>query len=264
MGRVGAVLATAVAVSISVLAVGCGDEGSDDNVRNPNIAGARVAWGEPTGGDPIGVVMLIHGGGWERDDSGYEEQRENADNFEDRGYVTVAIGYDKGARGFRQVDAIYREARERYPDLPVCASGISAGGHLALMLAAREPELDCVIALAAPTDLTTLAAQDPAGDEGYKAAVDAFGKNQLSRFSPIRYADRIKAKVLLIVAESDPVAVPEQSRELADALPSAELLVLPPGPIPVPWAHFGGVEEGAQNIVIDRGFDFLEEATQAG
>jgi acetyl esterase/lipase len=264
MGRVGAALAAVTALSILSVAVGCGGESHDDRVRNPNIAGARVAWGEPPGGDPVGVVMLIHGGGWERDDTGYEEQRKNAENFERRGYVTVAIGYDKGARGFRQIDAVYEEVRERYPELPVCASGISAGGHLALMLATREPELDCVIALAAPTDLTTLGEQDPSGDEGYKAAVDAFGANRLARFSPIRYADRIKADVLLIVAESDPVALPEQSRELAEALPGAELLILPPGPIPVPWAHFGGVEEGAEDVVIDRGFDFLDAATQAG
>jgi acetyl esterase/lipase len=241
--------------------VGCGEEGHDDELREPNVGGARLSWGEPPGGDPIGVVMLIHGGGWERSYSGYEEQRENAENFQDKGYATVAIGYDEGAKGFRQVVATYEEARERYPDLPICASGLSAGGHLALMLATREPDLDCVIALAAPTDLTSLAEQDPEGDEAYVAAVSAFGRNRLARFSPIRYADRIRAKVLLMVAEDDPVAPAEQVRELARALPGSELLVLPPGPVPVPWAHFGGVQPNADDVVVERTFDFLDAST---
>jgi acetyl esterase/lipase len=264
MGRVGAVAVTAVLLSTLAGPVGCGEEGHDDELRDPNVGGARLSWGEPPGGDPIGVVMLIHGGGWERSYSGYEEQRENAVNFEDKGYATVAIGYDKGAKGLRQVVATYEEARKRYPELPICASGLSAGGHLALMLAAREPDLDCVVALAAPTDLTALAAQDPEGDEAYEAAVRAFGERRLAKYSPIRYADRIKAKVLLMVAAADPVAPAAQVRELAQVLPGSELLVLPPGPVPVPWAHFGGVQEDAQEVVVERTLDFLDASTKAG
>jgi acetyl esterase/lipase len=261
MGRVGAVAVAAMLFSTFAGVVGCGGD-DDAGLRDPEVAGARVSWGEPNDRDPVGVLMLIHGGGWERSDSGYEEQRANANNFEDEGYATVAIGYDKGAKGFRQVEAVYQEARERYPDLPICASGISAGGHLSLMLATREPDLACVIALSAPTDLTTLGAQDLAGDEGYKAATEAFGRGKLAKFSPVRYADRIDAKVLLISAEADPVAPPDQSRELEAALPGVELLILPPGPVPVPWTHFGGVEEDAQELAIERILEFLEQSTE--
>ena len=86
---------------------------------------------------------------------------------------------------------VYNAARQRYPDLPICAVGISAGGNLALNLATREPDLDCVVALSAPTDLTTVARQDPKGEEAYKAAVAAFGKDALVKFSPVRHADAI-------------------------------------------------------------------------
>ena len=263
MGRIGAVAVTAVLFSTLAGVVGCGGGDDDAGLRDPEVAGARVSWGEPNDRDPVGVVMLIHGGGWERSYSGYEEQRENAENFQDKGYATVAIGYDEGAKGFRQVVATYKEARRRYPDLPICASGLSAGGHLALMLATREPDLDCAIALAAPTDLTSLAEQDPEGDEAYKAAVRAFGRNRLAEYSPIRYADRIKARVLLMVAEDDPVAPVAQVEEFARMLPRSELLVLPPGPVPVPWAHFGGVEPDAQEVVVERTFDFLDAATRS-
>jgi dipeptidyl aminopeptidase/acylaminoacyl peptidase len=251
------VAATALLVLCAI--AGCG-EGDDDGDGGPGAA--RVSWGEPS--DPKAVVMLIHGGGWQPSDSGYEEQKANAENFQDQGYATVAIGYDEGATGFRQVVDVYREAERRYPDLPICASGISAGGNFALMLATREPDLDCVVTLAAPTDLTTIAQQDPEGDEAHQAAVEAFGEDQLAKFSPVRFADRINAKVLVISAATDPLDPPAQTRELAQALPDAETLILPPGPVPVAFAHWGGVQPDAQEIVVERIFDFLEEATQSG
>ena len=257
--RATAVLVVATALAILSATAGCG-VGDDDGGGGTDVGAARVSWGAPE--DPKGVVMLIHGGGWQPSNSGYEEQKANAENFEDQGYATVAIGYDEGARGFQQVVDVYREARKRYPDLPICASGISAGGNLALMLATREPDLACVAALAAPTDLTSLARQDPEGDEAYQAAVEAFGQDQLGKFSPVRYADRIKAKVLLISAETDPLDPPDQTRELAQALPGAETLILPPGPVSVPFAHYGGVQPDAQEIVVQRVFDFLDEATR--
>lgn len=249
----------ATALLIVCAFAGCGG-GDDDGEDGPGAA--RVSWGEPS--DPKAVVMLIHGGGWQPSDSGYEEQKANAENFQDQGYATVAIGYDEGAKGFRQVVDVYREAQRRYPDLPICASGISAGGNLALMLATREPDLTCVVALAAPTDLTSLAEQDPEGDEAHQAAVKAFGKDQLAKFSPVRYADRIKAKVLLILSESDPVDPVDQGEELARVLPDLELLVLPPGPVQAAFAHWGGVQPDAQQIVVERVVEFLDAATQTG
>jgi dipeptidyl aminopeptidase/acylaminoacyl peptidase len=254
-------LATAALLTLSA-AVGCGSEGHDTGTGEAGLGGARVSWGEPEGRNPRAVVMLIHGGGWQRSDPGYEEQKANAKTFQNRGYATVAIGYDEGAKGFRQVVDVYEQARQRYPSLPICASGVSAGANLALMLATREPELDCVLALSAPTDLTSLAKQDPEGDEAYQAAVTAFGKDQLAKFSPVRYVDSIKAKVLLIAAEGDPIVPAGQGRELARALPGSELLVLPPGPVHAQWAHYAGVQPNAQDIAIKRDFDFLNQATQ--
>jgi dipeptidyl aminopeptidase/acylaminoacyl peptidase len=243
---------------------GCG--GSDGGGTTPplpdKVAGAPVTWGEPSGGNPKAVVMLIHGGGWQPSRFEYEGQKEAGKSLNGQGYATVAIAYDTGAKGFKQIVATYRVARKHYPDLPICANGISAGGHLALMLATREPDLACVETLSAPTDLTTLAQQDPSGDEGYQAAVEAFGRDQLAKFSPARYADRIKARVLMVIAASDPAAPVAQGEELADALPGAQLMVVPPGPVPVPWAHFGGVQPDAQDQVLKRQLDFLDSVAQ--
>jgi dipeptidyl aminopeptidase/acylaminoacyl peptidase len=257
-----AVLASA-GLAILLAVAGCGGDGNKSDTGLPGFDGARVSWGEPDGGDPTALMMLLHGGGWQRSDSGYEEQKANAKVVQEQGYATVAVGYDAGAKGFQQVVDVYKAARQRYPDLPICAVGISAGGNLALNLATREPDLDCVVGLSAPTDLTTIARQDPKGQEAYKAAVTAFGKDALVRFSPARHADSIRAKVLLIAADTDPIVPAAQSRELAQALPGAQLVDLSPGPDPVQWAHFGAVQPNAQQIVIQREFGFLKQATAA-
>jgi dipeptidyl aminopeptidase/acylaminoacyl peptidase len=260
----GAALA-AVLLVLSLTA--CGQTAPDfgqngGKLGEQTIAGAKVDWGEPSNGDPVGVVMLLPGGGWQRNDAEYQGQRQAGKSLQGQGYATVAIEYDSGIKGFKQILAIYKDARKRYPDLPICANGISAGGHWALMLATREPDLACVETLSSPTDLTTVAQQDPSGDETYAAALRAFGQGGLARWSPLDYANKIKAKVLLVAAESDPVVPAEQSRELARALPGAQLLVVPPGPDQVVWAHYGGVQPDAQNAVLQREVDFLKAATQ--
>jgi dipeptidyl aminopeptidase/acylaminoacyl peptidase len=255
------VLAAAIAI---LVVAGCGGGGGGEGDLLPKtVDGARVSWGLPDG-HPAGLVMLIHGGGWKASANGYEQQKANAEVVQREGYATVAIDYAEGARGYRQVVSVYGAARRRYPGLPVCAVGISAGGNFALTLAAQEPDLDCVIALSAPTDLTTIAQQDPDGDEAHRAAIETLGRKELRAFSPALRAGRIRAKVLLIAADTDPVVPAAQSRELARALPGAQLLDLPAGAAPAEFAHFGGVQPGAQNTVIDREFAFLRSATRSG
>jgi acetyl esterase/lipase len=260
----GAALA-AVLLVLSLTA--CGETAPDigqngGKLGEQKIAGAKVDWGEPSNGNPVGVVMLLPGGGWQRNDAEYQGLRDAAKSLQGQGYATVPIEYDSGVKGFRQIQAVYKAAQKRYPNLPICANGISAGGHWALMLATRAPDLACVETLAAPTDLTTLAQQNPSRNEAIAAAIATFGQGGLARWSPVTYANKIKAKVLLIAAESDPVVPADQSRELAQALPGAQLMVAPPGPVQVPWAHYGGVATDAQDNVITREIDFLKAATQ--
>jgi acetyl esterase/lipase len=258
------VIGALAAVVVVVLALTAFSKDPPDVDLPPREPGeARVSWGEPEEGEPRGVVMLLHGGGWQPSDRGFLQQKENAVTLNDEGYATVAVGYAGGATGFTQVKQVYRQARKRYPNLPICVSGISSGGHLGLMLATQEPDLACVINLSGPVDLTTLAKQDEDADEGYRAAVAAFGKDALKKYSPIRLADRIKARVLMIVAEDDPVNPVEQADELERALPSAEVLVLPKGPEKLPFAHFGGVEPEAIEVALERELDFLSESMPA-
>src|SRR5207245_957892 len=147
--------------------------------------------------------------------------------YERLGYATLTVDYRAGAEGIDDVDAFYHSARRRVGrDLPICAIGASAGGHIALMLAVRNPDLACVIDLEGPTDLTSLAP----GSAAYDFAVRPFGKSELAAFSPALQARAIRAKVMLAFARNDPLVPVNQGVEMARALPGARLIVLPPGP----------------------------------
>src|SRR4051794_7245807 len=219
------------ALLISLAAIGCG--GTDVDINQNGGGHALVSWGKPAGGNPKGVVILLHGGGWQPSQPAYEAEMPTAAQLQRLGYATVVIGYDEGAAGFQEIRRVYSQVGRRYPGLPVCVHGYSAGANLGLMLAAREPDLTCVLGLAAPTDLTTLKQQ---GDtEAYDLAVKAFGEGQLADWSPVNDARRINAKVLLIAAQTDPTVPVEQSREFAQALPGTQLDVIPAGSTPVSW-----------------------------
>ena len=150
------VLILAAALMMTLAVIGCGGTSVDVN----NGGDALVKWGKPAGGqEPKGVVMLLPGGGWQPNPTAYRSEMPTAAQLQQLGLATVVVGYGEGATGFREVRQVYLQARKRYPGVPVGAHGESAGGNLALMLAAREPGLTCVIGLAAPTDLTALKAQ---------------------------------------------------------------------------------------------------------
>jgi dipeptidyl aminopeptidase/acylaminoacyl peptidase len=248
------------ALLISLATIGCGGTNVDIKGSGHQVA---VKWGKPKGGqEPKGVVMLLPGGGWQPNKTAYLGLIPTAEELQSLGFATVVVGYGEGATGFQDVKQAYEKTRQRYPGLPICAQGVSAGGNLALMLAAREPGLTCVVGLATPTDLTAL--KDQGGDEAYDMAVTAFGEDQLANWSPIRYADRIKAKVLLINGENDPVDPVEQGREFARKRPQTELVILPEGSVPVPSLHGATVTPQAAQSAIQRGFFFLVQSLVEG
>jgi dienelactone hydrolase len=249
----------AAALPILVAIAGCGNTNNGVGPAPAKVDGALLAWGVPPSGSPKAVVMLIPGGGWEVPNPGFREMKASAPTIQQHGYATVAIRYGAGSKAVQQVQDVYRAAQRQFPGTPICATGVSAGGHLALMLATREPSLKCVVALSSPTDLTTLAGQG--GQLAHQLAVKAFGANRLAEFSPVNHAKQIKARVMLINADADPVVPVEQGRELKAALPRTQLTILPPGPVPAEFAHFGGVQADAATNVLKQEFAFIKSAT---
>jgi len=109
-------------------------------------------------GQPRGVVLVLHSGGWDSGDGDkwLADVRPAARRMNRRGWIAVNYSYAAGSASLRDVRAEFRRIRRRWPRLPVCAYGESSGGHLALMLAARYRTLACAITMGAPTDLFTL------------------------------------------------------------------------------------------------------------
>jgi dipeptidyl aminopeptidase/acylaminoacyl peptidase len=248
------------ALLISLAAVGCG--GTNVDINQNGGGHALVSWGKPAGGNPKGVVILLHGGGWQPSRDGYEAEMPTAAQLQQLGYATVVIGYDAGATGFQEIRRVYSQVRRRYHGLPTCVHGFSAGGNLGLMLAAREPGINCVLGIAAPTDLTALRQQG--GTEAHDLAARAFGEDQLSNWSPVHYAGQIKAKVLLIAAQDDPVVPIAQAREFAHALPRTQVDVIPAGSTPLVWLHGAKVNPEAAQAAIQQGFTFLTQELNGG
>jgi acetyl esterase/lipase len=143
----------------------------------------------PGGEGPHPVVVLVHGGCWEAP-WGFDHVRSLAAALTAEGYATWSLGYrrlgDPGggwpgtledvARG---ADHLKTVAARRGLDLArVVAVGHSAGGHLALWLAARSGQvggleilrapgalrLRGVVSLAGITDLEAAAADEVCGD----------------------------------------------------------------------------------------------------
>jgi acetyl esterase/lipase len=177
-------------------------------------------WGRPSaafqGKPPRGWVVVIHAGGWQF--VGPSAVRlygaPFASYFNRHGWGTYDIDYRPRAQSLGDVLASYDQLRRRVgAKVPVCAFGGSAGGHLALMLAAYRRSLNCVITEAAFTNLVTFPTEPAwpingnplAGPEySYEHYILAsFGSKHLSYWSPVRHASTIRAHILMGSSQFD-------------------------------------------------------------
>jgi acetyl esterase/lipase len=171
-----------------------------------------------------GHLMMIHGGAWlddsdidgELDREGGQRGCELSDlrrkfpEFERRIRAAARIGYrvhvpdyfgvgrPNGARGadsLRQLAHFY-DHHVRGRRGPACASGGSAGGHLALMLGARR-RLDCILTRSVPVDISKRLLGGSYGHPGggaealYRLACDAFCPGE-RRNSPLFRASSVR------------------------------------------------------------------------
>lgn len=102
------------------------------------------------GGDPLPVIVMIHGGCWQQSVAGRELVRPAAGAFVERGFAVWSVGYrriDEAGGGYpgtfadvgRAVDLLRDEAAARNLDLSrIVFWGHSAGAHLALWAASRH------------------------------------------------------------------------------------------------------------------------------
>lgn len=193
------------------------------------------------------AVIWIHGGGWREGDkrTGSNQIGTFASDLVKRGYVAVSCNYRLVPKHTHpsQIDDAQRVVRwlrqqaDKYHIDPerIGAAGISAGGHLAAMLAvksAHQPQGDALdafssrvnaaVSLAGPSDfsdrpeLITPTINDALlGVAGGSA--DRL-KEIRAELSPITYVTRDAAPLLLIVGTKDPWVPNLHADVMADAL----------------------------------------------
>jgi acetyl esterase/lipase len=208
--------------------------------NHPAFAGAPAYCevGLPTGSHagkaPRGVMLLMHGGSWSVTGAGVVQlMRPEADRWRARGWETVNLTYRPGGRSLGDVLWFYDKARAWFgPDAAIGASGISAGAHLSLLLAANRAGVYSVISEAGPTDLTTIQGQgayNPAtglydftlGPRWvHNLGAAAFGEENLAAYSPGRQARSTlnRTRVLQAFAADDSIVPYRQAAALAGAL----------------------------------------------
>lgn len=208
----------------------------------------------PPGRDPknLPVVILPHGGPSSRDYPGFDWW---AQAFASRGYAVLQPNF-RGSTGYgvafrragnrewgRKVqsdisDGLAHLAAQGIVDPKrACIVGASYGGYAALAGVTLQQGLyRCAVAVAGVSDVAKMAITDireSGFDRTMKAALaqEVGAKSDLRAISPVTFAARADAPVLLIHGKDDLVVPFEQSRAMEAALQAAgkpvELLALP-------------------------------------
>jgi acetyl esterase/lipase len=210
---------------------------------HPGFLGAPAYYevGLPSGAyagqAPRGAMLVIHGGGWVTTGIGaVQASRAEANRWRARGFETVNLTYRGCGLSVSDATWFYDKARARFgAAAKICATGISAGGHLSLMLAATRPDVYCVDSIAGPTDLRTIQnqlaydattgtlGQTWGGRWAHNIAAAAFGEENLAAVSPAASATGpLRNTRLLQGVSADDALVPwEQATGLRDAVLAA-------------------------------------------
>jgi acetyl esterase/lipase len=153
------------------------------------------------------------------------------------GWTVYDVDYHSGGvRGLRELQAFYDSLRQSAPSAKVCTAGASAGAHLALMLAAHNPAIVCVVALAAPTDLHSLVRNGPIDVAMVRNGIGPDSGDLWRANSPVALLGRSRAATLLVTAADDHVVPWSQAAELEVVMRGqgaawVQALEMSPGPL---------------------------------
>jgi acetyl esterase/lipase len=145
--------------------------------------------GPRDGQAPYGVILGIHGGGWVEAGLGQLTIHRSAVEPGTRVARRRSTSITDHARvRFGRAAALRPCPRTVGPTTPICVTGQSASGHLALLLAADRTDIACEESLAVMTDLKALGAQEAVRASGSAprarprglaaAAAGAFGSGE--------------------------------------------------------------------------------------
>jgi dienelactone hydrolase len=198
----------------------------------------------------VGTVLLVHASGWAGyyDDPYYHDAKREIYEFIGHDLAAhhwrvVSIEYAAGEAGLTSVENAVRREHAAHPDQPLCLYGESSGAHLSLLAAANIPQVNCVIAVGAPTNLATWG--DPKAEPNLPdnvrqtiAAIKGkvFGPDPaaLAAWSPATQARRIRADILLAHETDDWIVPADQVGALRAHLPTAGAYTIPGAPPDAP------------------------------
>ncbi|KUK23950.1 MAG: Peptidase S9, prolyl oligopeptidase active site domain protein [Thermotoga sp. 50_1627] len=179
--------------------------------------------------EPNGIVLFAHGGGWI---SGYRRQPNNLSWYRflvSRGFIVAAIDYSRayGAKIEQLIEELSRALlfldenrdRLRLSRARISLVGLSAGGHLALLTAAKMHRLvKSVVAYYAPCDLNDIL-ESPSlfARIALFATLKRLPKRSSdvpAKYSPINVVHEFMPSVLLVHGKKDSVVPYDSSLKL--------------------------------------------------
>jgi len=204
----------------------------------------------PPGLEPkkLPLVLLIHGGPWDRDDDSYDPEVQFLAN---RGYAVLQANY-RGSTGFgldflnagtKQMglgtqedlfDAVQWAIDNGVADPKrIAAMGGSMGGYATLRALEMKPDLfACGVDAFGPGDLATSFRSFPSywsniSNRWRRRAGDADHDEKWNRtISPLYHVDKIRAPLLVAQGKNDPRVTIANSNMMVDALRKAKREVL--------------------------------------
>lgn len=187
---------------------------------------------------PHAVMLVIHGGGW-RASGRASLAKQPTLTYRERGWATVSMDYRSGAASAADVVRIYDMVRRRFPRLPICAEGGSAGGNLALVMATLRPRLACAISAQGPVTMLPLLAGQTAPVIHAMVATD-FSRHAARAYSPA--FGGYSGCALLSYSFSDTLvrgaSQAKAIRRMRRTWPHVTALNVRGDPHGVPWVHF--------------------------
>jgi dipeptidyl aminopeptidase/acylaminoacyl peptidase len=198
---------------------------------------------------PLPMVLLVHGGPWERDTWGFDSEHQLWAN---RGYAVLSVNF-RGSTGFgksfvnaadRQwgakmhddlIDAVNWSIEKGIADPKrVAIFGGSYGGYAALVGLTFTPEVfACGVDICGVSNLVTDLKSippywKPEIEKDFKRIGDyrtAEGEAFLMSRSPISYVDRIEKPLLMAHGANDPRVKQNESEQIADAMKEKNISV---------------------------------------
>ncbi|MBX7257552.1 MAG: alpha/beta hydrolase [Candidatus Hydrogenedentes bacterium] len=181
------------------------------------------------------TVIVIHGGGWSG--GAKESARADCKRLANNGYAAFTINYTLTTETVPSFPGAVEDVRaavqwvsnltEHVDRRRIALVGYSAGGHLALLYAARYPgEVTGVINVSGPTDLLKAPEILKPYAEDFLGASASDNLELWKEASPITYVNSgvyAKTRIGLLAGGVDPLVLPDDAQAMYDALRNAHV-----------------------------------------